>query len=151
MIHMKILVLFISLILAACTNKVRVEPKDYYLPEAIVGKPYRQVIHLYYSVPYLTKVKIWPRNAGFYWQFNRANSLYWDEGVINDPSYWDQGERGLGDAIEIIGVPTDSSKKEIKIGIWASANTMMLHNGVDIYKEYIIKLEPQSTQPAVKD
>lgn len=141
MIHSKPLVLLVSFILVACSNnKVGITPDEYYLPEAIIGKPYRQVIHLDGSMPHLTQVRIWPEDAGFYWRFSYLDSTYWRGGGIrHDRLYWNKREAGQGNAIEIIGTPNNNTRQEIKIGIWVSAYSNMFQQGEDSYKEYVIK------------
>lgn len=135
----KTLILLISFMFTACSNTVSFEPKSYYLPEATIGKPYRQVIHLHTSSA-VTAVNIntWPDDAGLDWQYSRVDS-----------SYWDDNDDVKGNAIEIIGIPTDNPQKEIKIGVWGSALANMWP-GTQSYKEYIIKLIPDSAKPIVK-
>lgn len=124
--------------LAACKNTVGIEPKDYYLPDATIGKPYRQVIYLYGAQPDSIILSTWPDNTKLDWQFSRKDS-----------SFWNEYRGGHGDAIEINFMPVNNTSKEIKIGIWATAYSTMLL-GAEAYKEYVIRLVPDSAKLVTK-
>ncbi|MDF7675724.1 hypothetical protein PT286_03115 [Neisseriaceae bacterium ESL0693] len=139
MFHIRVLVLLGCFMLAACKNTVGFEPKNYYLPEATVGKPYRQVIHLYPSGPLRhVSVGTWPEEAGLDWQYSRTDSKYWRE-----------NREVKGNAIEITGIPADNPQKEIKIGVWGHTMGTMWP-GTESYKEYMIKLAPDKAKSIAK-
>lgn len=123
------LLLSIFLLLTSCSNKIELKPEGYYLHEATIGKPYRQVVYLRGNakVTYID-MGTWPEDStGLTWRFSKADSSYWDENTKQ------------GDAIEITGIPNDNPQKEIKIVFRGSCLGTMFP-GEDLYKEYMIKL-----------
>lgn len=121
-------------IIAGCTNHVVVKPNNYYLPEANIGRPYKQIIYLQNISPETLWVASWPEHSGLHWQFSRDHSSYWNS------------ETKEGDAIEIIGTPNDNNLKKIKIGILGFGSKTLFDGRhipdakADFYKEYMVKL-----------